>query len=62
VLIFATILSSCFWPDFQPYKTANFKVAFPKTEVLGKPLSFGIHADSGILEPEPAHFLSGSYG
>jgi hypothetical protein len=22
---------------FQPYKTANFKGAFPKTEVLGKP-------------------------
>jgi hypothetical protein len=25
---------------FQPYKTANFKVTFPKTEVLGKPQGF----------------------
>jgi hypothetical protein len=28
----------CGFSGFQPYKTANFKVAFPRTEVLGKPL------------------------
>jgi hypothetical protein len=29
---------SCGFSGFQPCKTTNFKVAFPKTEVLGKPL------------------------
>jgi hypothetical protein len=29
---------SCRFSGFQPCKTTNFKVAFPKIEVLGKPL------------------------
>jgi hypothetical protein len=29
---------SCGFSGFQPCKTANSRVAFPKTEVLGKPL------------------------
>jgi hypothetical protein len=28
---------SCVFSGFQPCKNANFTVAFPKTEVLGKP-------------------------
>jgi hypothetical protein len=41
---------SCVFSGFQPCKTANFTVAFPKTEVLGKPLlkRFNCHVESNL--------------
>jgi hypothetical protein len=37
---------------FQPYKTANFKGAFPKTEVLGKPRCSELKEEFKAFEPQ----------